>query len=89
MANIKFNRKIFEKEIGKLDEKMQNRIALFGTTLESFNDEEIELEIFPDRPDLLSYQGFKRAFLSFLGKKTGLKNYKLKKPEKRLQSNYR
>ena len=82
MANIKIPRKIFEKEIGKLDEKMQDRIAMFGTPLESFNDEEIELEIFPNRPDLLSYHGFKRSFLAFLGKKTGLKKYKLHKPEK-------
>lgn len=69
MANIKISRKLFEKEIGKLDEKMQERIAMFGTPLESFNDEEIELEIFPNRPDMLSYQGFKRSFLAFLGKK--------------------
>ena len=82
MANIRIPRKQFEKEIGKLDEKMQERIALFGTTLESFNDKEIELEIFPDRPDMLSYQGFKRSFLGFLGKKTGLKKYKINKPEK-------
>lgn len=82
MANIKISRKLFEKEVGKLDEAMQNKIALFGTTLESFNDEEIELEIFPDRPDLLSYQGFKRAFSAFLGKKTGLKKYNLNRPGK-------
>jgi phenylalanyl-tRNA synthetase beta chain len=82
MSNIKFPRKTFEKEIGKLDEKMQNKIAMFGTPLESFDDEEIELEIFPNRPDLLSYQGFKRGFLAFLGKKTGLKEYKINKPQK-------
>ncbi len=82
MANIKFSRRVFEKEVGKLDEWMQNKISMFGTTLESFDSENIELEIFPDRPDLLSYHGFKRGFLAFLGKKTGLKNYKLRKPEK-------
>lgn len=82
MANIKFSRKLFEKEIGKLDEKMQNKIALFGTTLESFNDEEIELEIFPNRPDLLSYSGFKRSFLCFLEKNKGVTEYKIKAPEK-------
>jgi len=82
MANIKIPRKDFEKEIGKLDEKMQNKIAMFGTTLESFDAEEIELEIFPNRPDLLSYQGFKRSFLSFLGRQTNLKRYKLERPEK-------
>lgn len=82
MANIKIPRSEFEREIGKLDESMQNKIALFGTTLESFDDQEIELEIFPNRPDLLSYQGFKRSFLAFLGKSTGIKQYKLNKPEK-------
>ena len=82
MANINFDRKTFEKEIGKLDEKMQDRIAMFGTPLEKFDNNEIEIEVFPNRPDLLSYQGFKRSFLAFLGKKTGLKKYKINKPEK-------
>ncbi|MFH1592962.1 MAG: phenylalanine--tRNA ligase subunit beta [Candidatus Woesearchaeota archaeon] len=85
MANIKIPRKQFEKEIGKLDEKMQHKIAMFGTTLESFDSEDMELEINPDRPDMLSYQGFKRSFLAFLGKKTGLKEYKIGKPEKDYQ----
>ena len=85
MALITLNRKIFEKEIGKLDEKMQERIAMFGTPLEKFNDENIEIEIFPNRPDLLSYQGFKRSFLSFLEKKPGMKKYEINKPEKDYQ----
>ncbi len=82
MANIKFSRKRFEKDFGKLDEKTQNNIAMFGTPVESFTDNEIEIEVFPNRPDLLSYHGFKRSFLSFTGKKKGLMSYKLNKPEK-------
>ncbi len=82
MASIKFSKKLFEKEIGKLTEEMQNKIALFGTTLESITEDEMELDITPDRPDLLSYHGFKRAFLAFIGKHTGIKKYKLHKPEK-------
>ncbi len=82
MAVINLNKKQFEKEIGKLDEKMQDRIAMFGTPIEKINDEEIQIEIFPNRPDLLSYQGFKRSFLTFLGKKTGLKKYRINKPKK-------
>jgi phenylalanyl-tRNA synthetase beta chain len=85
MALITFNRKIFEKEIGKLDEKMQERISMFGTPLEKFDENVIEIEIFPNRPDLLSYQGFKRSFLAFLGKKTGMKKYEMNKPEKDYQ----
>ncbi len=82
MASVIFSKKQFEKEIGRLDEKMQNKIAMFGTPLEKFDNDEIEIEVFPNRPDLLSYHGFKRAFLAFLGKQTGLKEYKLNKPEK-------
>ena len=82
MAIVNINKKQFEKEIGKLDEKMQDRIAMFGTPLETINNEEIQIEVFPNRPDLLSYQGFKRSFLAFLGKKLGLKEYKLNKPKK-------
>jgi len=82
MATTKFPRKLFEKEIGKLDEKMQDRVVMFGTTIESLTDTELEIDVLSDRPDFLSYHGFKRSFLAFLGKKTGLKEYKLNKPEK-------
>jgi phenylalanyl-tRNA synthetase beta chain len=82
MASVILNKKKFEREIGRLDEKMQERISLFGTPVEKITDEEIELEIFPNRPDMLSYEGFKRAFLAFLDKNTGLRKYKLNKPER-------
>ena len=85
MAIASFNRKTFEKEIGKLDEKMQNKIALFGNPVEAIDEKEVQVEVFPNRPDLLSYQGFKRAFLGFLNKKTGLKDYKISPPEKNYQ----
>ncbi|MCK9567987.1 phenylalanine--tRNA ligase subunit beta [Candidatus Pacearchaeota archaeon] len=82
MASAIFPRKQFEKEIGKLDEKMQNKIAMFGTPFQRLDDNELEIEVFPNRPDLLSYHGFKRSFLAFLGKQTGIKEYKINKPEK-------
>lgn len=82
MAVVNFDKKQFEKEIGKIDEKLKNKVIMFGTEIENITDKEIEFDITPDRPDLLSYRGFKRAFLAFLGKKTGLKNYKVNPPEK-------
>ena len=87
MAIVTINKKQFEKEIGKLDGKMQDRIAMFGTPVEEITNNELQIEVFPNRPDLLSYQGFKRSFLSFLGKKTKLKEYKIKKPEKNYKIN--
>ncbi|MEK6897960.1 MAG: hypothetical protein AABX28_01230, partial [Nanoarchaeota archaeon] len=82
MALITFNRQKFEKEIGKADEKMQGMIAMFGTPVESVNEKEIQIEISPNRPDMLSYEGFKRGFLAYLNKNTGLKKYKVNPPEK-------
>ena len=82
MAIINLNKKVFEHEIGKIDESMQNKIAMFGTPIEGINDKELQIEVFPNRPDLLSYSGFKRSFLAFLGKSVGLKDYKVNKPEK-------
>lgn len=85
MAIISIDRKTFEKEIGKIDEKMEEKIALMGTPVEAVTNNEIQIEVFPNRPDMLSYHGFKRAFLAYLGKKTGLMKYKLNPPEKDYQ----
>lgn len=81
MAVVTFNKKKFEKEIGKLDEGMRSRIAMFGTPIDREEGNEITIEVFPNRPDLLSYEGFKRGFLGFLGKRPGLATYKVNKPE--------
>jgi phenylalanyl-tRNA synthetase beta chain len=81
MANVKFNKKIFEKEIGKLDEKLQEKISLFGTPIENIDDKEIEIEVYPNRPDLLSYSGFRRSFSSFIGKQNKIE-YKIYPPER-------
>ena len=81
MANVKLPRKELEKHI-KLNDEILEKISLFGTPLESINDNEIEIEVFPNRPDLLSLQGFLRSFKAFLGKETGLKQYKISKPDK-------
>src|SRR3990167_3523515 len=85
MAIVTLNRKKFENEVGKIDEKMEDRIAMFGTPVEEINENEIQIEVFPNRPDILSYHGFKRAFLGFLGKKTGMIKYKINSPEKDFQ----
>ena len=82
MAILNINKNQFEKDIGVFNEKMQSQIAMFGTPIEAITENEIQLEIFPNRPDMLSYHGLKRSFLAFLGKKTGLVNYNVNKPEK-------
>lgn len=79
MASVKFSRKEFEKSI-KLTKEVEEKISMMGTHLESLNEEEIELEILPNRPDLFSMQGFMRAFSGFIGKKNK-QNYTIKKSD--------
>ncbi len=81
MTNIIFSRKEFEKHV-KITPEIQEKITLFGTPLESVTNDSIEIEVFPNRPDLISLEGFMRSFKKFLGKEPGLKKYELKKPEK-------
>jgi len=81
MPTINLNKKAFEKLIGRVLplEKLKDRISYLGTDLEKIEGNEIIVEVFPDRPDMLSIQGFARAFSSFIGSKKGLRKYIVKK----------
>ncbi len=81
MPTITLNKSVFEQLVGKKLplEELKDRISMLGTDLERIEGDEIEVEIFPNRPDMLSEQGFARAFSSFIGVKTGLRKYDVKK----------
>ena len=83
MAGIKFSRKEFEKHI-KITDDIKEKLNLFGTHFESLTDDEIEVEITANRPDLFSLQGLIKSFSAFLekSKEKGLREYKVNKPEK-------
>ncbi|MBT4540337.1 phenylalanine--tRNA ligase subunit beta [Candidatus Woesearchaeota archaeon] len=86
MPTVTLNKNVFEKLVGKklpLD-KLKDRISMLGTDLEKIEGNEIQVEIFPNRPDMLSEQGFARAFSSFIGVKTGLRKYDIKKSGQRV-----
>lgn len=87
MPTITLNKEVFESLVGKklpLDE-LKERISYLGTDLESIENNQITVEIFPNRPDLLSEQGFARAFSSFIGLKRGLRKYNVKKSSERVK----
>src|SRR3989338_8434742 len=86
MPTVNINRKVFEKLVGKElpEAELKDRISMLGTDLEHVDENEIKVEIFPNRPDMLSEQGFARAFSSFIGVKTGLREYATKKSPYRL-----
>jgi len=81
MPTITLNKKVFEILVGKKLplKELKDRISMLGTDLEEIEGNDINVEIFPNRPDLLSEQGFARAFSSFMGIKTGLREYDVKK----------
>ncbi len=80
MPSITLNKKVFNGLVGRelSDDELRERIPMIGTDLESVGDEKIEVEVFPNRPDMLSEQGFARAFSAFIGEKTGLRHYDVK-----------
>lgn len=81
MPIINLNKKRVLKLIGKdvPDSELKEKISFLGTDLEEITKDEIVVEIFPNRPDLLSEEGFARALSSFIGIKKGLRNYDVKK----------
>lgn len=82
MPTIKINKKDFLGLVGKhvSDEKLAERLAMFGTDVERVTNKEIELEIFPNRPDLLSQEGLARAFKNFISQPK-IRKYKANKSE--------
>jgi len=81
MPTINISKKVLDKIIGKKlsEEELKDRISMLGTDLEGIEKDEIILEVFPNRPDMLSEQGFGRALSSFIGVNTGLRRYNVKK----------
>ncbi len=83
MTNVTLNRKVVESLIGKklTTDELKHAITYLGTDLDEVTDEEIIVEIFPNRPDLLSDEGMGRALCAFVGNKPGLRRYRAKSDE--------
>jgi phenylalanyl-tRNA synthetase beta chain len=81
MPTITLDKKDILNMLGKKvsDAELKDRISMIGTDLERMDDKEIVVEIFPDRPDMLTAAGFAKALSSFMGIKTGIKDYKINK----------
>jgi len=64
------------------DKVLQERIPMIGVSLDAFGDE-IEVEVFPDRPDMLSVEGFACAMSAFLDLTPGLRKIPVHKSDYR------
>lgn len=80
MPTVMLNRKTVEASLGRKlsEEQLSDRISMLGTDLKELTKKDIHVEIFPNRPDMLSEQGFARALASFIGTKKGLRKYNVK-----------
>lgn len=62
--------------------KLEDTLFLLKAEVEKVEGNEIEIEINPDRQDMLSAEGIARAVRAFLGLQKGLPNYPVKKSGK-------
>lgn len=68
-----------EKLVGVSRDLILKRLPMIGCDVERVHDEFVDVEFFPNRPDLYSIEGVARALRGFLGVEKGLKDYKVKK----------
>ncbi|MFH0890257.1 MAG: phenylalanine--tRNA ligase subunit beta [Candidatus Aenigmatarchaeota archaeon] len=68
MAVVTFDRTDFENLLGRKlkDNDYKDLIPMIGVTTEELNKDSVSFEVFPNRPDMLSSEGFARALKSFL-----------------------
>jgi phenylalanyl-tRNA synthetase beta chain len=80
MPVIKFTytdlEELLEMEIDK--DELIDLLPMIGSDIEDYDDEEVKVEFFPNRPDYLSVEGVARALKGFLGMEKGIPEYPLK-----------
>ncbi len=75
-----------ERLIGASRESIMARLAMMGADIGKRAEEDyVDVEFFPDRPDLYSAEGVARAMRGFLGLQTGLVEYPIEKGSITLQ----
>ena len=80
MPSVNFNTKEVAGMVGGVSvDQLKERIPMLGVDLVSIDETSIEMEVFPNRPDMLSVEGFARALRGFLGMEKGLKKYEIQR----------
>lgn len=59
-------------------EEIERRMPMMGVAWEGRTPQGFSIEVFPNRPDMLSVEGLARAYSSFIGLKPGLRRYEVK-----------
>lgn len=58
-------------------DELIDTLPMMSSDIEDFDDEEIKVEFFPNRPDNLSVEGVARSFKGFIGQEIGLPEYEI------------
>jgi len=67
-----------ERLVGESRHKILERLPMLGCDIERIEDDYIDVEFFPNRPDLYSIEGVARALRGFLDIEHGYRNYEVK-----------
>jgi len=66
------------EELSGLDkDTIIKRIPMMGCDIERIEEDHVDIEFFPNRPDLYSTEGVARALKGFLGIETGIREFKV------------
>ncbi|HID43154.1 MAG TPA: phenylalanine--tRNA ligase subunit beta [Archaeoglobaceae archaeon] len=68
-----------ERLVGKSKEEILERLPMLGCDIERVEEDTIDVEFFPNRPDLYSIEGVARALRGFLDVEHGYKKYDVRK----------
>jgi len=81
MPTINIKKKYLFKLLGKKipESVLLDRISMMGTALEGETKDELVIELFPNRPDMLSVEGFARGLSCFMGIRRNPPSYSIKK----------
>jgi len=74
-----------ERMVGASRERILGRLPMLGCDIERVEEEYIDVEFFPNRPDLYSVEGVARALRGFLDIEPGLKEYSVGEAEWKLE----
>ncbi len=70
-----------EKLVNASRDVILEKLPMLGCDVERVEDDHVDVEFFPNRPDLYSVEGVARALRGFLGIEKGLKKYSVKRGE--------
>ncbi|OPX68299.1 MAG: Phenylalanine--tRNA ligase beta subunit [Methanoregulaceae archaeon PtaB.Bin056] len=77
MAVITLHYRYLERLVGCDRATILERLPMIGSDIERVEEDHVDVEFFPSRPDLFSVEGVARAMRGFLGIETGLPEYRV------------